>query len=274
MNRSIDESAGASRATLRAAPAAPSAQQPAGYTRYRMLAWLCVAAVIAYICRNCIAAAESTIRREMGMSEQRMGLVMSAFMLTYSLGQIPSGLLADRWGSRRLLPMLSVIWSLATGAMGLAVGWVGLAAARLAGGAAQAGLFPASTNTLSKWMARDERALASGALGGAMSIGAAISTAVTGAALRYLDWRWVFVLFTGLGLIWARAFYAWFRDLPQQHAGVNDAELAVICAGRDVQQADRSVARVSTPWLALFSSPAMWWICGQQFFRAASNMFF
>src|ERR1700745_2820426 len=79
--------------------------------RYLVLTWLCLAAVIAYIDRNWIGVAESTIRAEFHLTPDQMGWVMSAFFITYAVVQIPTGWLAERWGTRRALPVFSSLWS-------------------------------------------------------------------------------------------------------------------------------------------------------------------
>ena len=241
-----------------------------------MLAWLCVAATIAYISRNAISVAESTMRRDLELTKEEMGMVMTVFFLFYSLFQIPTGWLGDRWGTRRSLLACSMVWSLATAAMGVAASMTSLVLARAANGAAQAGLFPCCSNTVSKWFPRTERARANGPLGAFMSIGGAISAALTGLMLEQwgFGWRDVFLCYSGLGIVWGVGFYWWFRDLPQDHPQVSAAELAWIRAGQDALPAAESAQREPTPWAAILSSPAMWWICGQQFFRAAAYMFF
>ncbi|MEC9002024.1 MAG: MFS transporter, partial [Planctomycetota bacterium] len=134
-------------------------------TRYRTMAWLCLAATIAYICRNSIGTLESTIREELEITKRTMGYIMSSFFLTYAIFQIPTGLLGDRWGSRRCLPLFAVAWSAASALMACAVGTVGvlvLFISRLAGGVCQAGLFPCATDTASKWFPPTGRALCTG----------------------------------------------------------------------------------------------------------------
>src|SRR5205085_2645315 len=62
---------------------------------------------------------------------------------------------------------------------------------------------------------------------------------------------------------------------PGEHKGVNEAELAAIRSGEGEQSPTaKSQGNGTTPWLGLFSSPALWWISGQQLFRAAGYMFF
>ena len=257
-------------------------------TRYRTMAWLCLAATIAYICRNSIGTLESTIREELEITKRTMGYIMSSFFLTYAIFQIPTGLLGDRWGSRRCLPVFAVAWSAASALMACAVGTVGvlvLFISRLAGGVCQAGLFPCATNTASKWFPPTGRAICTGGLGSFMSIGGALGGILSGLLLEPLGWRITMLVFSSFGVIWAIGFYLWFRDRPEDHVGVNPEELALIQAERPglsdetgdfsgTDDATMASSRLTTPWSALLLNSATWCICGQQFFRAAGYIFF
>src|SRR5947208_1040672 len=72
-------------------------------------------------------------------------------------------------------------------------------------------------------------------------------------------WRVSFVLFGLLGVAWAAAWHAWFRDTPREHSAVGGDELAWI--EQDGIGADGS----STPWLALLSSRNLYAICAMYF---------
>src|SRR4051812_24127887 len=89
-------------------------ESPASRVRYAVLAWLCAAATVAYIDRGCLSVAEKSIRLDLGLSEQRMGLAMSGFFLAYALFQVPAAWLDVRWGPRRALVLFAAVWSLAT----------------------------------------------------------------------------------------------------------------------------------------------------------------
>src|SRR5262249_25086010 len=69
----------------------------AGTVRYQVLAWLCVATVIAYVHRGCLAVAQKDVSDELGLSPAAMGDIMAAFFLTYALFQLPAGLLGQHW---------------------------------------------------------------------------------------------------------------------------------------------------------------------------------
>jgi MFS transporter, ACS family, D-galactonate transporter len=255
----------------------PCEPRPAvSHTRYGVLAWLCAAAMIAYICRQGIAVAESTIRADTGITEKQMGLVMSAFFAAYAVLQIPSGWFVDQIGTRRSLLILSVTWSAATAMMAFAAGLPMLLFARFATGAAQAGLFPASTASIARWFPGTERGITSGCLASSMSLGGVLASGPVGYLLIYMSWQNLFVLFGFLGVFWGIGFYWWFRDLPEEHRRVSPRELERIKEGRGFvpEPTTSSRKRPATPWLAMLSSTAMWCICGQQFFRAAGYIFF
>lgn len=276
-------------------PAAPIAPTK---TRFIVLAWLCAAAALSYISRNAIAVAESTVRGDLGLTKEQSGWLMSAFFFSYALCQIPTAEFGRSRGTRRALPLFAAVWSVATAVTAFAGGLVGFVVARIVQGVAQAGLFPICTVTVSKWFPKTGRALATGFLGSFMSVGGALCAWLTGVLLEVLDphvapgwnWRLTFLLFAVPGLVWAVGFWKWFRDEPREHNSVNEAEAELIegsaataiggalASGpaRTAATPQRAGAEAGapTPWLALFSSPALWWICGQQVCRAAGYMFF
>jgi ACS family glucarate transporter-like MFS transporter len=234
-----------------------------------------LATLIAYVHRNSIGVAEMEIRDELGLSMQEMGWVMSAFFLTYALGQLPTASLSQAWGTRKALPIFSILGSIALWLGTRAIDLPALLASRLGLGFAQAGMLPAATNTVRQWLPRSQRALASGVIASSLSIGGAVGSALTGFLLTEWSWRVVFGLYALPGLLWAGWFWLWFRDRPEEHASVNPAELLVI---RGLQSADHESpipgAPEPTPWLAMLASRAMWCICVQQLFRAAGYMFY
>ena len=95
-------------------PAARSqgAEAPPTWVRHQLSLWLAVAATTAYLCRNCLVVAEKSIRLELNLSEEQMGFLLGpAFFWSYALIQIPGGWLGEKFGSRLILPIYSVVWS-------------------------------------------------------------------------------------------------------------------------------------------------------------------
>lgn len=239
------------------------------FVRYFVLAGLCIAASVAYLCRNSIGVAESTIRADLGLSEEAMGWVMSIFFLAYALAQIPTGWWGGRLGSRHAIPLFAIAWSFATALMSFAFGMPLLLISRMSNGIAQAGLFPACTATIGKWFPSTRRAVASGSLASFMSIGGAIGVALTGVLVTSIGWRVTFAVYSFAGVVFAAAFFIWFRNSPEEHPWTNAAERSLI---NDVNL--QTSEPLPGDWLGIYFSPATWWICGQQFCRAAGQIFF
>ncbi len=242
--------------------------------RFRVLAWLTLAAALAYLCRNAVGVAESTIREDLGLSLKQSGWFMGAFFWTYAVFQVPAGWLAHRRGTRLAMTAFMLASSAGTLALGFAPGFWLLLAAQGLMGIALAGLFPASCLSVSHWIPLDRRSLACGILATGMQLGAIAAGACTGPVVGWTGWRWMFVLFALPGLVWAAWFFLRFRDDPDKDPAVNAAELDRIAAGRESASASTEEAHEPTPWLAMARSPALWFLCGQQICRAAGYMFF
>jgi MFS transporter, ACS family, D-galactonate transporter len=240
--------------------------------RYVVLFGLCLAAGLAYIHRGCLSVVESTAREDLGLSTSQMGAALGAFFWAYALFQIPTGLLVDYWGPRRalflfgLLGAVTVAMTAGTLWMDVSAGFTILLVSRLLMGIAQAGLFPASTRALSVWFPLRRRALAAGTLQACMSLGGAVGAFLTAGLLGIVDWPWVFVIYAVPGLLWSVWFFASFRDRPELHARTNEAEKALL-AHESAPAAQRS------GWGDLLYEPAILFLCGQQFFRAAAAAF-
>ncbi|MFH1302001.1 MAG: MFS transporter [Planctomycetota bacterium] len=263
-----------------------SEQAPPTHARFMVITLLCLVAAVAYISRNAISVPAKLIQEELDISLTQMGWVMSAFFWSYALSQIPSGWIGHVWGTRRSLTAFALLWSIATALTGLVTGFWMLIAVRLIFGISQAGIFPCCANTISKWLPKSRRGLASGLLGSFMSIGSAFGAFSIGLLLQGIQfggvevpgmsWRTIMYLCALPSFVWAIWFYYWFRDRPENHGGVNAAELKIIRNGDVVEQTvqGRDEHGEPTPWGKILTSFSMWMICGQQFFRAAGTIFY
>src|SRR5437762_10255019 len=90
--------------------APPHLSQPT-FVRYGVLGWACALSMITYIDRVCIKQVGSDIQADLGLSNEQLGLVFAAFALSYSLFEVPSGWLGDRFGPRRVLTRIVICWS-------------------------------------------------------------------------------------------------------------------------------------------------------------------
>jgi len=136
-------------------------------------------AVLLYLDRFCVSFASDYIREDLELSQNQVAWMFSIFFWSYALAQVPSGWLSDRYGSRIMLSLYIISWSLFTLLTGVVSGLIGLLIMRLACGLGQAGAYPTSASVVSKWIPLSGRAAASSivALGG--RCGGAIAPVLT-----------------------------------------------------------------------------------------------
>ena len=115
--------------------------------------------VLLYIDRVCISVAKDDISADLGFTDAQMGWVFSAFALGYALCQTPSGILADRFGPRRILTGVVVFWSIFTGLTGVAYNYVSMLVVRFLFGAGEAGAFPGIARASFSWIPMKERGI-------------------------------------------------------------------------------------------------------------------
>jgi MFS family permease len=185
-------------------------------------------AIVQYLDRVCISQAGPAISRDLGLSAVQMGWVFSVFTWAYALFEIPGGWMGDRMGPRRVLMRIVIWWSFFTAATGWVWNATSLIVTRTLFGAGEAGCFPNLTRIFTTWLPKDERERAQGALWLAARWSGAFTPLLVAYMLEIVSWRRAFEIFGAVGVVWAVAFYWWFRDDPRTHPSVNEAELALM----------------------------------------------
>ena len=198
------------------------------HVRYGVLLCLCTLAVLLYIDRVCIGQADSWIRGELGLSKQQMSWVNMAFILAYCIFEVPAGHWGDRFGSRGVITRIVIWWSAFTALTGLGFDVWSLMLIRFLFGMGEAGAFPNAARVVTRWFPADERGFARGAITTCSLLGGALAPSLAAWLIQHIGWRGTFAAFGALGVVWATAFYRWFRDEPGEHPAVNAAELAHI----------------------------------------------
>ena len=227
-------------------------------------------AIITYVDRVCISQAQHNIQKDLGLSDFEMGYAFTAFSVAYALFEIPGGWLGDRIGPRIVLMRVVSMWSIFTIATGWAWNFWSLIIFRFFFGAGEAGCFPNLTKAFSNWFPIAERVKAQGILWLSARWGGALTPLIVGWMLANggegkfglgLHYKWVFLMFGMLGVIWAWSFYLWFRDNPKDNPSVTAEELASI--GETVHTGEHRM-----PWSKLFASRTVWMLWGQYFFMS------
>jgi len=250
----------------------PSVSQPTRI-RYLVVAAGCSLALVAYIHRLGFSLFLPEIKRDFGLTDQDAGNLTWVFLIAYGAGQLPGGLAGDRWGARLLLPLFVLGWSLVTAAIALVPATVPASEEHLTlllspllillilrglFGALQSGAFPVFSRVVTDWLPVTERASAQGIMWTASRLGPALIPFFQVWLLNVCGgWRIPFEILAGVGLLWAAAFWYWFRNRPEEAAQVNAAERELIRAG----QPPPAGASATSPWRAMLRSRSVWFLC-------------
>jgi MFS family permease len=194
--------------------------------RRRVVVLLVLLFVITYLDRVCISVAGPRMQEDLGIDPVGWGWVTGMFTLAYCVFEIPTGMMGDRTGPRRVLTRIVVWWSGFTALTGATMGYYQLLVTRFLFGAGEAGAFPNASVVVSRWFPPRQRATLSGVTLMASQVGGAIAPLlVLPIQIRY-GWRMSFYVFGVIGLVWAAVWYWWFRDSPEEKRGLAAPESA------------------------------------------------
>jgi MFS transporter, Spinster family, sphingosine-1-phosphate transporter len=169
-----------------------------------------------YIDRQILAALEPDIRATFFASSDvnamtKTGLLGVAFFVTYMISAPILGLLADRISRWIIVGAAVILWSLASGASGLAATFAILFATRIFVGIGEGGYGPAAPTILSDLFPIERRGRMMAIFYTAIPVGSALGYVIGGLVGAHLGWRWAFYLVTPPGLLLGLLCF-WQRD--------------------------------------------------------------
>jgi ACS family glucarate transporter-like MFS transporter len=204
--------------------ATSAVESPSARGRHLVIAGLFLLSLVTYIDRAAISSAKGPMSTDLGLSDQAMGTVFSAFALGYALAQVPAGWVADRFGPRLALSVLVALWSVLTALTGAVSRFGPLLVIRFFFGVAEAVSFPGSAKAFYNWLPARERGLANGILFSGGMLGGALAFPLYAWLLEDYGWRSAFYLLAAPGLVWSLLWFLCFRDHP--HGGTAQARIS------------------------------------------------
>ena len=186
-----------------------------GKYKYLVLVLLYLGWCVSYIDRAAITFAATQIASEFQLKPSELGVLLSSFFLGYSLLQLPGGWLADRFGSRPVIVISILLWSLFTGVTGMAWSITSLVVIRFVFGMGE-GAFPAaSVKGVAEHFTREERPKMSSLLMSSNYVGSMLAPLLIAPLILHFGWRAVFHTIGIAGLVFALVY--WFCVRPVRH---------------------------------------------------------
>ncbi len=203
-------------------------QAPSSFRVRRVLLALIIGfAFTGYVQRTSVAVAAQRMMPELGLTQVQVGWLFTAFLLTYSVFQLPGALVGQWLGGRRMLSVIgfaTVVASIFTSiAPALATGgalFMGLLAARSLLGVAQAALFPVGAGMIRSWFPVGGWASAQALVVTGLWSGAAVTPPLVAWLMEAHGWRWALVVTSVPSLALVVLWYVYARDRPVDHPGV------------------------------------------------------
>ena len=205
--------------------------------------------LVNYFDRVNLSVSREALEASFGISAVMFGYLSSAYNWTYAILQLPSGLLLDRFGVRRVGCVSTILWSVASFAAALATGIGAFFAARLLLGIGEAPTFPGNAKAVGYWFPREERSLATAIFDAMAKFSSAIGVPLLGLLLLHFGWRWSFASTGFISIVFFLLFFAFYRN-PSEDKGLSNAEREFIAKG-GAQPEDRVRAAKRAPLLYL-----------------------
>ncbi|EKN44670.1 MULTISPECIES: MFS transporter [Pseudomonas] len=198
-----------------------------GKTRWGMLALVFFATTLNYIDRAALGVMQPILAKEMSWTAMDYANINFWFQVGYAVGFVLQGRFIDRVGVKRAFFLAVLLWSLATGAHGLATSAAGFMVCRFILGLTEAANYPACVKTTRLWFPAGERAVATGIFNAGTNVGAMLTPALLPLILTVWGWQAAFVAMGSLGLIWVIMWRLKYYN-PEEHPTVSKSELDYI----------------------------------------------
>jgi MFS transporter, ACS family, tartrate transporter len=226
--------------------------------RWRLLPFLFLLYVVAYLDRINVGFAALQMKAQLGFSDSVYGLGAGIFFLGYFLFQVPANLALERVGARRWISALMICWGIISGCMFSVHSVASFYSLRFLLGAAEAGFFPGVIFYLRSWFPAGARAGVVALFMTAGPVSGVIGGPISGLLLDWnhrgglAGWQWMFLLEAIPAIL--LGFAAWFflADNPGRAPWLSPAEKSWLLQTVGGEASPASVT--STP------HPAPWFV--------------
>ena len=207
------------------------------HIRWKIFLIVALGSFVSYVLRTNLSFAAPAMIKDLALTEIQGGYRMAAFPLGYAVFQIPGGAIGDRFGPKRALAVIGVLWAVLTVMTAMVPGQAlassflvvsSLVLVRFLVGAVHAPIFPVQNCVFEQWFPPGSRALPLGLSSTGLTLGAAASAPLISWLVIEYGWRSSFLMIAPLGLLFAGLWWWYGKDDPAQHPSINEAELELI----------------------------------------------
>ncbi|XP_046988255.1 sialin-like [Schistocerca americana] len=184
--------------------------------------------------------------------EHQQSVVMGAFFWLYWATQVPAGMMAQYFGSKKVFGIGNLMVSITTLLIPLSASldYRALVTLRAFQGVCGGFCFPSLSYIISRWIPTNERGKFMSAFMGS-SVGAALTFPLCGMIIHFLNWQAVFYITGAIGILWFIGWWYLVYDNPVDHPRISESELQHIqnAIGDTISE-----KKLPIPWFKILTS--------------------
>jgi MFS transporter, ACS family, glucarate transporter len=206
------------------------------HVRYLTICILFAVSCFSFADRSTLSQALTLMPADMHLNAQKLGYLLSGFAWAYALGQLPSGGLLDRFGSKRVYGIAIILWSTFAfltgyaGYMKASMAFTVIFILRILSGLAQSPVFPGNGRIVAAWFPTSERGRASAIFNSSQYFALPIFAPIFGGLLNHFGWQSCFWFMGALGAAFAAIWFVGIYGVSE-HPLISRAEVETIERG-------------------------------------------
>jgi ACS family glucarate transporter-like MFS transporter len=215
--------------------------------RYFIVTILFLVSCFSFADRSALSQAVSSMPKDLNLTPVRLGYLLFAFGWAYALGQLPSGGLLDRFGSKRVYGIAIAGWSVCAfltafaGYLAASAAFTAIFILRVLSGFFQSPVFPGNGRIVAAWFPTAERGRASAIFNSAQYFALPIFAPIFGWLIHTAGWRSCFWFLGALGcvltIVWYKSIYS-----VKEHPRISQAEIECIESGGGLVNTDSATS--------------------------------
>jgi ACS family tartrate transporter-like MFS transporter len=243
---------------------------------WRLMPFLFLLYIVAYLDRINVSFAVLQMRGELGLTDRVYGRAAGMFFAGYFFFQLPSNLVLEKFGVRRWISGLMIVWGIISCLMIFIRGPLSFYGMRFALGAAEAGFFPGMILYLKRWFPANARARAVAWFMTANPLAGIVGSPISGALLGLngkglSGWQWMFLMEGTPAILLGVIVYWALSDNPREAIWLKGDEREWLLARLALEQQAEPTLQKSNFWQVLISPKI--WMLSMVYFGVSTTMY-
>lgn len=206
--------------------------------RWVIIALIFIATVINYIDRSALGImwggedVSGSISQSLGLTKDHYSYILNIFMVAYALGQLFTGKIFDKVGTRIGYVLSIGMWGISSFLHSTVRGFLSISIFRSLLGFSEAGNWPGAVKSNAEWFPIKERAIAQGLFNAGASIGSVIAPPLIATLFVAFGWRVTFMVVGSFGMLWIIPWLLINKAGPKKHPWITKEEQKYILEGQ------------------------------------------